>query len=98
MEASPSPVYGAALLMRLGAYTPSGVQIPEPPPLAVRPVQRGQASDQAQRLNPPRFPSLPPSPVGLPRGLSEPLQMTPRTKPFREAIANEIGERPTEGS
>ncbi|CAI7980250.1 hypothetical protein FRAHR75_770042 [Frankia sp. Hr75.2] len=30
-EASPSPVYGAALLMRLGAYTPSGVQIPEPP-------------------------------------------------------------------
>ncbi|EGJ76133.1 putative secreted protein [Streptomyces sp. Tu6071] len=31
LEASPSPVYGAALLMRFGAYPPSRVQIPPPP-------------------------------------------------------------------
>ncbi len=31
-EASPSPVYGAALLMRFGSYRPSRVQIPPPPP------------------------------------------------------------------
>ena len=31
-EASPSPVYGAALLMRFGLYRPSRVQIPPPPP------------------------------------------------------------------
>ena len=33
LEASPSLVYGAALLMRLGASTPSRVRIPEPPPV-----------------------------------------------------------------
>ena len=35
-ETSPSLVYGAALLMRLGAYTPSRVRIPESP--RVKPV------------------------------------------------------------
>src|SRR4051794_24649002 len=30
-ETSPSPVYGAALLMRLGSYSPSRVRIPESP-------------------------------------------------------------------
>ena len=52
VEDSPSPVYGAALLMRLGASTPSRVQIP-PPPLSFtasggrgytgRPAVRGPA-------------------------------------------------------
>jgi hypothetical protein len=35
-ETSPSPVYGAALLMRLGFYSPSRVRIPESP--RVKPV------------------------------------------------------------
>ncbi len=36
VEASPSPVYGAALLMRFGVYPPSRVQIPPPPLLFVQ--------------------------------------------------------------
>ena len=43
LEASPSLVYGAALLMRLGASTPSRVQIPEPPLLSHGP---GQLNDR----------------------------------------------------
>src|SRR5829696_4386345 len=55
-EASPSPVYGAALLMRLGASTPSRVRIPEPPhrPLtcafAVSTVHSGSSMDSWTRL------------------------------------------------
>lgn len=46
VEASPSPVYGAALLMRFGAYPPSRVQIPPPPLLFVQaPISRDRGLD-----------------------------------------------------
>ncbi len=44
LEASPSPVYGAALLMRFGSYSPSRVQIPPPPLHLEAPVPRTGAS------------------------------------------------------
>lgn len=50
MEASPSPVYGAALLMRFGAYPPSRVQIPPPPHHTEAPVPRTGASVVPRRL------------------------------------------------
>lgn len=47
-EASPSLVYGAALLMRLGASTPSRVQIPEPPLPSYGP---GRCSGRDRRID-----------------------------------------------
>lgn len=45
LEASPSPVYGAALLMRFGSYHPSRVQIPPPPQFIEAPVRQDRGFD-----------------------------------------------------
>ncbi len=57
LEASPSPVYGAALLMRFGTQIPSRVQIPPPPHLIPKPRSSGPG---LRRCSDPRASPLPP--------------------------------------
>ncbi len=52
LEASPSPVYGAALLMRFGSYHPSRVQIPPPPQFIEAPVRQDRGFDAFRSVRP----------------------------------------------